>query len=520
MTDVRILSESLGGSPLSLLMQRGEAPREWLRSHPMGDDGWRRLAAERARDADWNASWTMLEPALAATGLAAERLARVRREGGVVVTTGQQPGLFGGPIYTWTKAMGALAMADAIERATGVATAAVFWAATDDADFAEASYTVVARTGGADRVAQPEVPEAGTPMSLATLGDVSQPFALLAAACGSAADPRPLEAVAQAYGDPRRTVGDAYVVLLRTLLAPLGVTVLDASHPAVAKASLPLLRDALGRAPDIERALAARSAELRASGFEPQVEDMAGLSLVFGREGARKRRLAVGERPADAMVLTPNVLLRPIVEHAILPTVTYWAGPGELAYFAQASAVAAAMGRTPPLAVPRWSCTLLEPHVTTVLQRLGLQPDDLRTPHAAERRLAREAMDSRTTAGIAALRADVAALAERLGPEPRELGLDAVVTGAIGALQHRIDRLERRLLAGVARRESVRMRDLGTVRGALSPFGGRQERTLNLVPTLARHGLELLGELHRAAAGHAEALVGVSAARAEAAPVA
>jgi hypothetical protein len=273
------------------------------------------------------------------------------------------------------------------------------------------------------------------------------------------------------------------------MLAPLGMPVLDASHPAVATASLPLLRDAVARAPDIERALAGRSAELRGAGFEPQVEDMAGLTLVFGRENAIKRRLTVGERPTGRMVLTPNVLLRPIVEHAILPTVGYWAGPGELAYFAQASAVASAMERPLPLAVPRWSCMLLEPHVETVLQRLGLQPDDLETPHAAERRLAREAMDPRTAAGIAALRADVAALGERLGPEPRELGLDAVVTGAIGALQHRVDRLERRLLAGIARRESGKMRDLGTVRGALYPFGGRQERTLNLVPTLARHGL-------------------------------
>ena len=129
-------------------------------------------------------------------------------------------------------------------------------------------------------------------------------------------------------------------------------------------------------------------------------------------------------------------------------------------------------------------------------------------------------MDPRTAAGIAALRADVAALAERLGPEPRALGLDGVVTGAIASLQHRVDRLERRLLAGVARRESARMRDLGTVRGALYPFGLRQERTLNLVPTMARHGLDLLGELHRAAGGHAEALVGATAARAQAAPVA
>ncbi|HKP14473.1 MAG TPA: bacillithiol biosynthesis BshC, partial [Gemmatimonadaceae bacterium] len=155
-----------------------------------------------------------------------------------------------------------------------------------------------------------------------------------------------------------------------------------------------------------------------------------------------------------------------------------------------------------------------------VLRRLGLQPDDLRVPHVAERRLSREAMNPQTAAGLAALRADVAALAERLGSEPRELGLDAAVQGAIGSLQHRVDRLERRLLAGVARRESERMRDLGTARGALYPFGGRQERTLNLVPILARHGVALLEELHAAAAGYADEIVAGVATRVPATPVA
>ena len=520
MTDVRILSEPLGGTPLSLLIQRGDAPSDWLRGTPTGRDAWRELAADRARATDWSSSWTILEPALAASGAAAQRLARVRREGGIVVTTGQQPGLFGGPIYTWTKAMGALALADAIERATGVATAAIFWAATDDADFVEASFTVVARRGGADRLVQPVAPEPGTPMAVTPLGDVAAQLALLSAACGSAADARPLDAVVRAYGDPRRSVGDAYVHLLRDLLAPVGVPVLDASHPAVLSATQPVLRDALSSGREVERALQRRGDELRAAGFDVQVEDMPGLALVFARDGTRKRRLALDERVTDGAMLTPNVLLRPIVEHAILPTVAYWAGPGELAYFAQVSAVATAMGRPVPLAVPRWSCTLLEPHVEAVLQRLGLQPDDLRVPHVAERRLAREARNPRTAAGLAALRADVAALGERLGPEPRDLGLDAAVQGAIGSLQHRVDRLERRLLAGVARRESERMRDLGTARGALYPFGGRQERTLNLVPIMARHGVTLLEELHAAAAGYADEIVAGVATRVPATPVA
>jgi len=162
MTDVRILTEPLGGSPLSRALQRGDVPARWRAVAPGGAEGWASRVRERAGARDWSAIWNELEPAIAATGEAAARLDRVRRSGGVVVTTGQQPGLFGGPIYTWTKAAGALALADAIQAATGVPTAAVFWAATDDADFLEASYTVLARVGGAEVLRHASVPPAGT----------------------------------------------------------------------------------------------------------------------------------------------------------------------------------------------------------------------------------------------------------------------------------------------------------------------------------------------------------------------
>jgi hypothetical protein len=157
--------------------------------------------------------------------------------------------------------------------------------------------------------------------------------------------------------------------------------------------------------------------------------------------------------------------------------------------------------------------------VEAVLQRLGLRREDLSTPHAAERRLAREAMDPRTAAGLTAMREQIAGLGESRGPGPAALGLADAVRGATASLQHRVDRLERRVLARIAHREQDVMRDLGTARGALYPFGVRQERALNLLPTLSRHGLALFDELRDAAGGHAAAIVAGAAARA-AAPVA
>jgi uncharacterized protein YllA (UPF0747 family) len=506
MTDVRIVTEPLGGSALARGLQGNRTPT-WLAPRPATPDEWRAIARHRAGEPGWRERWEALMPAIMPTGEAAARLERVRREGGVVVTTGQQPGLFGGPVYTWSKAMSALALADEIEARTGVPTAAVYWAATDDADFAEAATTAVARPGGLDVLRAERVPPPGTPLSLAPLGDLRDALRRLHDASGSAADPRALDAVTDAYGDPERSHGDAFVALLRALLAPLGVPVLDASHDAVVAAAAPTIRIALERAPAIEAALASRTGEIREAGFEPQVDDVPGLALAFVRDGAVKRRLTVAEAPRAAGWLTPNVLLRPIVERAILPTVAYVAGPGELAYFAQVGAVAAAMAVPAPVVVPRWSCTLIEPHIHELLDRFGVTPDDLDPPHALEGRVARAAMSDDTARALAEVREAIALLPDAIGEESEALGLDAAVIGATHALNHRMDRLERRLVAAIKRRETAEMLDLATLRSALRPKGGRQERTLNVIPMLARNGSELLAEMCRAAGPHAAALV-------------
>ena len=514
MTDVRIVTSPLGGTVLSQLLQRGQAPASWMPRAPRTPAEWRARALQRVGEKNWEECWLILEPALRATGRAAERLSRVREQGGVVITTGQQPGLFGGPIYTFSKAMGALALADVIERETGVATAAIFWAATDDADFTEASSTMVARAGRVDVLRSDFAPLPGTPMSLAPLGDMADLLTRLRDGAGSAADTWALDAVDRSYASAARSAGDAFVMLLRELLEPYGMPVLDASHAAVRTASDTTLRAALCGAEAIESALVQRGRDIRGAGMEPQVVDVPGLSLVFTRYGSVKRRVAMSEAAsvaADAgALLTPNVLLRPIVEQAMLPTIAYLAGPGELAYFAQVSAVADALGISQPLALPRWSCTLIEPAAQRLLDRLNVRPEALDQPDALEGSVARAAMSAESADSLAALRVAIAALPGGLAAEADPLGLGGAVQGAMQTLFHRVDRLERRVAAGIKRREQAALRDVSTLRALLRPLNMRQERALNLMPILARHGRGVLAEMHAAAVEHAVRLVGIS----------
>jgi len=417
-------------------------------------------------------------------------------------------------VYTWSKAVSALALADAVESETGIPAAPVFWAATDDSDFAEASYTMLARTGGVDRVSIESSMPDGTRMAGIPLPDMTAAMERLAAASGSAADARVLQHVRDAYGSSA-TVGSAYTTLLRALLEPLGITVLDAAHDAMTGAAHPLLVRALLERERIARALSARSAAITEAGYTPQVADVDDLTLVFERKGLRRERIArvraaVAAATAAPGSLSPNVLLRPVVERALLPSIAYVAGPGEIAYFAQVSAVADSLGVDAPLAVPRWSATLIEPHIAEIMARYGLHTDDFADPHAVETRMAHEAWPAGVARAMEQLRRD---LAERLAGVRTALhGLDglapsATVDGTGRALEWRLSRLERRISAAVKARESALMRDLATVRGSLFPGGIRQERALNLIPLLARHGVGLLGEMRTNASVHVRSLL-------------
>ena len=62
---------------------------------------------------------------------------------------------------------------------------------------------------------------------------------------------------------------------------------------------------------------------------------------------------------------SPNVLLRPVVQDYLLPTVVYFGGPSEIAYFAQAAVVYQTS------AWPRYS------------RSSAAQPDGRQQPHAA-----------------------------------------------------------------------------------------------------------------------------------------
>jgi uncharacterized protein YllA (UPF0747 family) len=207
-----------------------------------------------------------------------------------------------------------------------------------------------------------------------------------------------------------------------------------------------------------------------------------------------KRRIGVGDAAAaraGAARLTPNVLLRPVVERQILPTAAYLAGPGELAYFTQVQAVAETLELDAPLAIPRWSGMAVPRETDAVLERFGLSAADLRDPHAAETRAARADVPAEVYAALADLRAVIGEAVNRLSgaaPEP-------VLIGARNQFERRAERLERRIVAQAKRRNADVLGAIGGARAMLYPFGAPQERALNVVFFVNRYGHALCDRL-------------------------
>ncbi len=480
------------------------------------------------------------DPALAAAIIPSPArdtaVARLSEPGAFVVTTGQQPGLFTGPLYTLYKAISTAALARVLERQWQRPVVPVFWVAGDDHDFAEASQASWISGEGAVVTAAlpPRLPEAPlTPMYRQPLGsEVEHALETLAAGLPASEFREATLSWLRKHYQPGATVAESFGGALAELLAPVGVAVLDSTHPSVKRAAARHLVRALGLARELDRDLAHRSEELRMAGVDPGVPVGDGASLVMlegtlgrdrlmlddggfvTRRGRERFDLAALQSIAatDPQRLSPNVLLRPVVESALLPTVAYLAGPGELSYLTLTPPIYERMRIPRQLALPRWSGILVEPRVERVLQKFNLELADLLEPAGAlEAKLVRSQLPEGAVHAIDQLRTALESGYEALGRSAAEI--DPTLLRPVQGAKHQglsgVNDMERKLMQHLKRRQEIELGQIAKARAMVLPDNKPQERVLTVAPFLARYGPRLLFELSEAIeAWYASALEG------------
>ncbi len=472
--------------------------------------------------------------ALLATGPALE--ARTALLGGsLAVTTGQQAGLFTGPLYAVLKALSAAALARALSVELGRPVVAVFWVAGDDHDFGEIDHvTVMDADGVPQRVVLRERPS-DAPMLPAYREMVGAEGALALAELERRLPPGPareetLGWLSRAY-TPQRSLAEACAVALAELLAPYGVVVARGWHGDLKRAAGDLMLGAARRAGPLDAALAAEAERLASRGARVPVETGDGLTLLMleGHAGRDRLRLTADGRFAarrggetlslddlariaaeDPERLSANVLLRPVVEASVFPTVAYLGGPGELAYLAQTRPIYDMLGVPRQAFLPRLSGAFIEAKVDKVLTKYGLAPDDLARPgRELSARVAHEDMPEGAAAALERLRgaigaeyAALAAAAAAVDPTLARAAESARNRALVGTRQ-----IESKLVRALRRRTGTALDQLTRARNQLYPGEVAQERVLTVASFLARHGAGALEPAYVAAEVHAAALL-------------
>ena len=444
------------------------------------------------------------------------------RKGAATIVTGQQVGLFGGPMFAIYKALTAVKLAQEAT-AAGVDAVPVFWLATYDHDLAEVNHVAIP---GPDSLLQvlttPSQGVPGAPVGTVRLGDEIVP--LVEQAAKLLGDSAAVQFLRESYR-PGESLGTAFAYLYARVFAEWGVIVLDASDAELDRAAEPMFRAAIERADELDAALQARGKALEAAAYHQQVKVNPSSTLLFTiRDGARTpihRRGnggtseffigadAAAEKLSQAELISrihssperfsPNVLLRPIIQDYLLPTLAYTGGAAEAAYFAQAGAVyETLLGRVTPI-IPRFSATIVEPKMQRLIERHRISvPDVFNGPDALRRQLAEKGLpkdlQAAVDAAIKSLDSHLSNIKEKLVKLDRTL-VDAAET-ARSKIEHQLERLQTQAARAEAQKSELVARHAETLSQALYPDKGLQERGVGGIYFLARSGLEFLHQLH------------------------
>lgn len=499
---MRLASVPLGSVPgasalFAAYVSSSPAAMRFYRHDPFSAEGRRAAAAEALSG---GAPRQEVVEALRRFNPGQPAVETLARPDAVAVVTGQQAGLFGGPAFTLYKALTAVRVAQTLTE-SGIPAVPVFWIATEDHDLAEISVAhvfdtrirpvkLVADSGG----------HAGKPIGTVPLE--RPPLDGLAAALDGFLHAQEVVALAEAAYRPGRTFGEAFHALMEPILGPLGVIFLDPLQPEMRRLAAPLLERAWRQRAALGEALAVRRRELEQSGFHAQVEVADGAGLFFLLEDGMRRRASLSSGEPDPLRLSPNALLRPVMQDWLLPTAVYVGGPAEIAYFAQAEVLySRLLGRMPAI-LPRAGFTLVDGRTRRLMERHGITlADCMRGEEALVETLAARLAPPSLEAALSEAASGLASLLDRLRAELD--GFDPSLASALdrsrAKMLYQLARIRRKAERAALRRLSDAEQQARHAFRLLTPERRLQERFYSFLPFLARYGLRLVEDILAAA---------------------
>ncbi len=434
----------------------------------------------------------------------------------MVVVTGQQAGLFTGPLYTVYKALSAVALAKQYEQVMCRPIVPVFWIATEDHDFDEvAAAYYVTKDAKLDKVHLRERPTGRVPVGLHGVSEAELDKMLVQLTVDLPEGMYKAELL-QAIDESYRTtdnMGDAFARLMTKLLKEVPILFLNPIRHNLRV----LVKEAFARVIKNPRAFieAAHTGTemLVKKGFSPQVEVHPDHSLLFLVDEGRRYALDVDredpthfrlrdsdlhytktallarlqENPSD---FSSGVLYRPVVQDFLLPVLTYVGGPAEIAYHGMMREIFSEAGRHMPIMQLRMRVTTVPTAVTRALDHLGVRLED-----GLKRDLLKESLMRDLVPSLDAVlkEMEVRMRKELLSREAYFLDIDATLRSSLERAQEMVSRSVRHLENRSMR--ALELKNQGMVYSAtvlsswLRPNQTEQERLLSPLSLVIKYGM-------------------------------
>jgi bacillithiol biosynthesis cysteine-adding enzyme BshC len=445
---------------------------------------------------------------------------KLRDTSTVAIVTGQQIGLFGGPALAVYKALTVVSLARQLSE-DGVQAIPVFWLASDDSDYDEiAAARLLSDDGELLTVLHAKPAEKRNRMvGSIPVRAVSRLFDQL--------DERVVRGdfrhlvlgnLRQSYAEGR-SLSQAFAAWMANLFREEGLVLYDAFSAGVKEHLAGAYEVAVRNRDQVVQALKRRSDELQQAGLTPQVQVPDDETLLFLFDGDRRFKLSSvdgrfqakeGNEPGfgeeDLLALSrrnpealgPNVLLRPILQDLLFPTVAYVAGPAETAYFAQISAIAPFWDVTPAV-LPRVGITLVDTKAQRLFDkyRIGIRDVVGSTPERTLRRLAKDTTAGELIRKFEGLEADVGKQAGQIGEElaPMDPGIAQLLENSEAKMLYQVRKVRDRFIRNYALHSSYLARHVGFLHSSLYPEQTLQERVINFNHFLILLGPTLVGQI-------------------------
>lgn len=458
------------------------------------------------------------------TEKARDRIEAVASGKGVAVVGGQQAGLLTGPLYTIHKAITLLRLASRVEEELGIPVLPLFWAATNDGDLEEAgALTIIDGEHRLQRFNLAHLPEMapyrGWPVGRIPLGDCAGRIGSFVGAhlAGTGFVPELLDTVKATY-TAGHTVGEAFVALMGRWLGPLGLVLLDPTWPEFREATAGLFRKVLSDPLAAVRCLEESEEALRAAGYRRQLHMPPNRLPLFATARSEPRRPLIpagngGEGPVvevegagrvemEALLdpdgpweVDPHAALRPVLQDYLLPTALFVGGAAEIAYFGQLGPLYEHFGVPRPVAMPRARAVLLPRVAARILEKYELTSGALTGgPEAAVKKIAGRLLPDDLEEAFGAAGEAIAGRLEHLKRQAIrfDTNLEKPFDTSAGRMESELRKLKEKAIRSRSRREEILLAQLAKAATWLHPEGAPQERVLNIVPFLARHGAAAL----------------------------